>query len=93
MAYYAPEFKAQIVQLYREGERTYADVAREFGLSATTVANWVKEARVEDGQDSGMTFAEREEVVRLRRKLRQKEEELEILGKAVAFFARKLDQQ
>jgi transposase-like protein len=38
-----------------------------------------------------MTFAEREEVVALRRRLRQKEEEVEILGKALAFFARKTD--
>ena len=89
MTQYAPEFKAQIVELYREGERTYTDLAREYGVSPTTVANWVKVARADEGRDVGMTFAEREEVVALRRRLRQKEEELEILGKALAFFARK----
>ena len=92
MAQYPPEFKARIVELYRDGERTYVDIAREFGLSPTSVANWVKAARADEGRDSAMTFAEREEVVSLRRRLRQKEEELEILGKALAFFARKTDQ-
>lgn len=92
MAQYPPEFKARIVELYREGERTYVDVAKEFDLSPTSVANWVKAARVDEGHDAALTFAEREEVTALRRKLRQKEEELEILGKALAFFARKTDQ-
>jgi transposase-like protein len=41
---YPPEFKAQVVQLAREGEKSYVEIARELGLSPTSVANWVREA-------------------------------------------------
>ncbi|SJM45512.1 hypothetical protein CZ674_00005 [Agrococcus casei LMG 22410] len=37
-------------------------------------------------------MAQHQEIARLRRELAQKEEELEILGKALAFFARRKEQ-
>lgn len=87
---YPPEFKAQVVQLVVTGERSYVEAAKEFGVSATSVANWVREAdkRVIDG---GLIGDERAELAALRRELKKKNEELEILGKALAFFARKAD--
>ena len=88
---YPPEFRAQVVELYRRGGRSFTDIAREFGLSATSVANWVRQAAVDAGDEPGLTTSEKVEVVELRRKLRQRDEEVEILGKALAFFARKTD--
>lgn len=98
---FSREFKAQIVELFRQGGRTFKDIAAEFDLSATTVANWVRE----DANASGKLLSEvssegkkreprddRSEIAALKRQLRQKEEELEILGKALAFFARRKDQ-
>ena len=41
MQYFSQEFKDQIVELHRQGGRTYMDLAKEFNLSATTVSNWV----------------------------------------------------
>lgn len=87
---YPPEFKAQIVQLAREGEKTYVEIAREFELSATSVANWVREADTAERRGS-LSRDERAELVALRKELKKKDEELEILGKALAFFARKAD--
>jgi transposase len=89
---FSQEFKDQIVALHRSG-RTAADIAEEFELSATTVSNWVRGADSQDkrrrASPSGETDQER--IARLERELAKKEEELEILGKALAFFARKSD--
>ena len=38
--YFAPEFKAQIVAIYRQGGRTFSDIAREYNISPTSVATW-----------------------------------------------------
>ena len=87
---YSQEFKDQIVALHRSG-RTSGDIAEEFDLSATTVTNWVRAADTQEkrrrASPTGETDSER--IARLERELAKKEEELEILGKALAFFARK----
>lgn len=87
---YPPEFKAQVVAIAREGDRTYVDIAKEFGLSATSVANWVREADVAESR-GGLSGDEKAELVALRREVKKKDEELDILGKALAFFARRAD--
>lgn len=38
---YAPEFSQQLIELVHAG-RSANDVAKEFGLHATTVAKWVR---------------------------------------------------
>lgn len=90
------EFKEQIVEIFRQGGRTFMDIGKEFDLSPTTVANWVRAADNKEGRLSGDSpdarSADRAEILRLKRLLAQKEEELEILGKALAFFARRTEQ-
>jgi transposase len=86
---YPPEFKAQVVQIAREGVKNYVEIAKEFGLSPTSVANWVRET--DAAERLGVNADERAELVALRRELKKKDEELEILGKALAFFARRSD--
>jgi len=84
---YTPEFKRQMVDLVRGG-RTPASLAKEFGPSAWTIGLWVKQAARDAGKgDGGLTTAEREELVRLRRENRKLKEEREILSKAAAWFA------
>lgn len=84
---YAPEFRRQMVELVRTG-RTPAELSREFGPSAWTIGLWVKQADRDAGKgDGGLTTAEREELVRLRRENRQLKVEREILSKAAAWFA------
>ena len=95
---FSQEFKVQIVELSRRGGRTFMDIGKEFNLSPTTVSNWVRAADRREGRPPGRhpggdaEAADKAEIDRLRRELAQKEEELEILGKALAFFARRRDQ-
>lgn len=84
---YAPEFRRQMIELVRAGRKP-AELSREFGPSAWTIALWVKQADRDTGRgDGGLTTAEREELVRLRRENRQLKVEREILSKAAAWFA------
>jgi len=64
---YTPEFKRQMVDLVRSG-RTPASLAKEFGPTPW----WVKQdARDEGKGDGGLTSAEREELLKLRRENRR----------------------
>ncbi|BCQ28595.1 transposase (plasmid) [Caballeronia sp. NK8] len=85
---YPAEFRAQIVELVKAG-RTPEELAKEFEPTAQTIYNWVAQAARDAGTRlDGLTTAEREELTRLRRKVRQLELEREILSKAAAWFAR-----
>jgi len=89
---YPQQFKEQIVALARAG-RTPAELAREFEPSEPTIRDWVAQADRDDGvRQDGLTTAEKEELVRLRRENRQLRIEREILSKAAAWFARETEQ-
>jgi transposase len=96
MTTYSQEFKDQIVELHRRG-RSFSDLAREFNLAATSISNWVRLADKREGRSvqqalTSTTPPDRERIRQLEKELARKEEELEILGKALAFFARRADQ-
>ncbi len=85
---YPPEYRQQIVELYRAG-RKFSELAREFEPSEQTLRTWVKQADVDAGRRrDGLTTEEREELRRLRRENRTLKLEREILKKAAAWFAR-----
>lgn len=85
---YPPEFRRRIVELVRSG-RSPGSLAEEYEPSAQAIRNWVRQAERDEGKRSdGLTTAEREEVVRLRRENRMLREERAILAKAAAWFAR-----
>ena len=70
------------------GRRSRA-AARDLGLTESSLRNWVEHARADRTKGkTGLTTAEREELVRLRKELRIVQEEREILKKAAAFFAK-----
>ncbi len=87
---YTPEFRRQIVELHRSTGRSATSLSEEFGPTAWSICRWIKQADRDQGKprpDGGLTTAEREELGRLRRRVRQLEEEREILSKAAAWFA------
>ena len=86
---YAPEFRRQMVDLVRAG-RDPDDLAREFEPTAQSIRNWVSAAGIKQvaREEKSSTPADAEELVRLRREVRQLRQERDILSKAAAWFAR-----
>ena len=85
---FTPEFKAEIVERCRAGDRTIHQVARDFDLTESAVRKWVEQADIDDGQRAGLTSEERKELVELRRENRQLKEDVGILKRATAFFVK-----
>jgi transposase len=86
---FTDEFKAGAVRLVLDEGKTVAQVARDLDLTESSLAGWVKHARADrDGGKSGLTTEERAELATLRKELRVVKMERDILGKAVAFFAK-----
>ena len=85
---YAPEFRRHMVALVHAG-RTPEELAAEFEPTAQSIRNWVAQSARNAGRgDGGLTTAEREELCRLRRENRRLREDVEILKRATAFFAK-----
>jgi len=84
------EFKAEIVELCQRGDRSIGQVAKDFDLVETAVREWIKQAERDAGTsvDGGLTTDERAELARLRRENRRLSEDVEILKRATAFFAK-----
>ena len=85
---YAAAFRQQIVELEQAG-RQPKELAQEFGCHVSSIHNWVSQANASatPGGAGSLSQAEREELIALRRKLRQVEMERGILAKATAWFA------
>jgi transposase len=81
-------FKAEIVQRCRAGDRSAGQVARDFDLTETAVRSWVNQAETDAGERPGLTSDERAELARLRRENRSLREDVEVLKRATAFFAK-----
>ena len=86
---FTDDFKQQAIRLVLDEGKSVSAVARELDLVASALRNWVKRAQADRSKGrTGLTTAEREELVRLRKALRIAEEERDILKKATAFFAK-----
>ena len=83
---YTPEFKQQIVDLYKTGNHSYLRLESEYGVARSSISNWVKNA-------SPITTSEGERVIlrdykALQKEYHKLEMENEILKKATAIFAK-----
>jgi transposase len=87
---FTPEFKAEIFEMCQRGDRSVGQVARDFDLTETAVREWVRQAERDAGtrHDGGLTTDERAELAQLRRENRRLREDVEILKRATAFFAK-----
>jgi len=94
MKNYPPQFKADAVALYQSRpEATIRQVAADLGINPETLRNWVRDAgasrprgRRAAAPAEPPTLLEAENAA-LRQKVRELEEEREILRKAAKYFA------
>ena len=86
---FTAEFKAEAVQRLLEGGRGLSEVATELGLSPGQLGAWRNEhLAVGSAEALAQRKAEQAEPQRLERENKRLGEEVEILRKAAAFFAR-----
>ena len=86
---YTKEYKEDAVKLYFEGEESLPMVAKNLGLVENTLRNWVNQSKIDagNGPEGAYTTSEKEEIRRLKRELRQTQQERDFLKKAAAYFA------
>ncbi|MFJ9953415.1 hypothetical protein [Kitasatospora sp. NPDC091207] len=82
------ELKADIVEPCQRGDRSVGLVAKDFDLTETAVRDSVRQRGADSGEPDGLTGGEREEPARLRREDRRLREDVEVLERATAFFAK-----
>jgi transposase len=86
---YPKEFRRDVIAVARKGELSIAQIARDFGVSESCIARWLKIADREDGAGGRAAAAgEDAELRELRKRNKQLEQENEILRRATAYFAR-----
>jgi transposase len=81
------EFRREAVRLARDSEKSLTQIARELGVTTSALCKWKKQVEAEEA--SGLTSDEKAELVQLRKDKARLEMEVEILGKATAFFAKR----
>jgi transposase len=93
MKHYPPEFRAEAVALYRSRPgATIKSVADDLGINHETLRNWI---RLDDGRRTGspapatvsVSSSPEDETAALRKRIRELEEERDILRKAARYFA------
>jgi transposase len=87
---YPAEFRADVIRVARKREATYAQIAKDFGISEATLHSWIKKADVEDGVRPGLKEADAAELRELKKRIKMIEQENEILRRAAAYFAKEL---
>ncbi len=85
---YSPEFREEAARLVVETSRPIADVAREIGVSETSLGNWVRAYRKQHAEDEPpLQISERARLRELERENRELRMKNEFLSKAAAYFA------
>ena len=86
---FTAEFKAEAVGRLLDGGKGLGEVATELGLSPGQLSGWRNEHLAAGSAEALVRQkAEAAELQRLKRENKRLEEEVEILRKAAAFFAR-----
>ena len=79
----------QVVELARSGTRV-AQLSATFGMTETTIYNWIKQDRIDNGELDGLSTDQALELAAAKKRIRQLETELAVTRKVNEIF---LDQK
>jgi transposase len=82
---YNDDFKKTIVELYHTGS-SVSGLSSEYGVSEVTIYKWIKSLTPIDGIEDNLTP---QDMAAMRKENLRMKQEIEILKKAMAIFARK----
>src|SRR6516165_10218896 len=80
---YDPEFREGAVTIVRETGKPIVEVARDLGIGAGTLGNWVKKDRLARGEDSDRSRVDPAYVRQLERELAEGRMERDVLKRSV----------
>ena len=83
---FSDEFREGAVRIVRETGRPIAQVARELGINAGTLGNWVAKARAGRGDRPELSEDERVELARLRRENTELRMQRDVLKRSVVLW-------
>lgn len=89
---YTVQQKAEAVEIVETTKQSIRQVARNLGIAESSLSRWVRESKGTGApkMQDALSIDERQELVQLRRQVKQLEMERDFLKKAAAFFARDL---
>ncbi len=97
---YPSELKERGVRMVQDLRRAdpadtgvVARVARQLGVGVESLRTWVKQAEVDAGQRPGVSTEEHDELVQLRKEVKELRRANEILQAAASFFGAELDRR
>ncbi len=82
---YSPEVRRQVIELARAGTRV-KQLAATFGVAEVTIYNWVKQDRVNRGEELGKTTEQQLELASARKRIKELETELSVSRKINEVF-------
>ena len=97
---YPPELKERAVRMVVDLQRqdpgdkaVISRVARQLGVGLESLRTWVKQAAVDAGTRPGVTSTEHDELVELRKEVKELRRSNDILQAAASFFGAELDRR
>ncbi len=88
---YPEEFRRDVIAVARKGETSVRQVAKDFGISETCLARWLRLADRGDGigvaASPSVKAVEQADLREAQKRIRLLEQENEILRRAAAYFA------
>ncbi len=95
---YPPELKERAVRMVvdlqgqdRNDHAVVGRVARQLGVGVESLRTWVKQAEVDSGRRRGATSAGHDELIELRKEVKELRRANDILEAAASFFGAELD--
>ena len=85
---FTAEFKRDAVELVRTSGRPIAEIARELGIYDSTLGNWVRQDRIDLGEQDGLSTDDRARLRELERENTKLGMERDLLKRTVAFWVK-----
>jgi transposase len=82
---YSFDVRRQVIELARSGTRV-SQLSVTFGMTEATIYNWLKQDRIDRGEEAGQTTDQQLELAAAKRRIKQLETELAVARKINEVF-------